>query len=349
VPISPNREATATEILDRRSSQATGYIADPAADPIIPDLPIHRLRSLLGQFGDPHLTTPFVHVAGSNGKTSTCHFIASICRAAGYNAGLYSSPHLHSYRERIGISGSLIPRDAFERLIGQLDLAASAIESNWPDLGAFSAFDLLTAAAFVWFADQDCEIAVIEVGLGGRYDPTNVISPVLSVITPIELEHTEFLGTDIASIAENKAGIIKTGIPVVSTRQQHAAQVVIERTAAELGSAVLLQERDWRIVGQHNAFDLTDTSGTVTCILDPPGGVSQRNNAGTAACAARHLQGIALIIDDVSIREGIAATTIPGRFERRTIDGIEYVLDGAHTSDAMRQLVNSVTSTASSP
>lgn len=332
----------AAEILERRRSATTGYIADPSADPANPSIAVQRMRLLAATLGNPHELESCFHVAGSNGKTSTCHIIASIFRSAGYRTGMYSSPHLHTYRERIRINDEMISRESFDEIIGRIDDAASILERERPDLGAVSTFDLLTAAAFEWFARQKCEVAVIEVGLGGRFDPTNVVSPSISVITPIELEHTRFLGTDLAAIAENKAGIIKPGIPVVSPRQLPPAATVIERMAESQSARLLLENRDWQRVDHRESFDFVDNFGVVSALSKPPGGSPQLVNASTAICAVREFSRTQFEIREPAIRQGLATADVPGRYESVIVSGQKYLLDGAHTQGAIRYLVSHV-------
>ena len=202
-----------------------------------PDWHLRRVERLLEMLGEPHLATPVVHVAGSKGKGSTCAMIASGLKAAGFRTGLYTSPHLHTFTERIQIDGENISRDEFADLIDELWPHVDAIERTG-DLGVVSVFEMLTAMAFVHFRDN-ADIAVIETGLGGRLDATNVVAPEVAVITSISRDHVKILGDKISLIAKEKAGIIKTGAPTVLAKNHAVTWRVVRERAAEVGSEVV--------------------------------------------------------------------------------------------------------------
>ncbi|HXF69451.1 MAG TPA: Mur ligase family protein, partial [Thermoflexus sp.] len=187
------------------------------------------IRRLLERLGNPHHRYAVVHIAGTKGKGSTAAMAEAILRAAGYRTGLYTSPHLHTLRERIRIHGELLSRaavvDLFERL-------RPMIEAD-PEL---TVFDILTAMGFLAFAESGVEIAVVEVGLGGRLDSTNVVSPNVSLITSLSLDHTEVLGPTLAHIAFEKAGILKPGVPAITAPQAEEAMAVLRQVAAERGT-----------------------------------------------------------------------------------------------------------------
>src|SRR5436190_12375276 len=194
------------------------------------DLKLDRMRALLHRLGDPHEELRFVHVAGSKGKGSTCAMLESVLRHAGYRTGLFTSPHLEDVRERIQVNRELIPQDELATCMATVKPAAEALaaEGQPPTF-----FEVGTAVGFLHFLQQSVDIAVIEVGLGGRFDSTNVLTPLVSVITSISLDHTQMLGERVEQIALEKAGIIKPGVPVVSGVTDPAARTVIERVAAE--------------------------------------------------------------------------------------------------------------------
>jgi dihydrofolate synthase/folylpolyglutamate synthase len=197
-----------------------------------------RIEQLLDRLGNPHHAFKVVHVAGTKGKGSTCRMIESVLSAAGYHTGLYTSPHLHTFRERIQVSGNLIERNTVAALVDELEPHIAAA----PGL---TYFEIVTAMGLLYFARQQVEIAVVEVGLGGRLDATNVVTPQVSVITSLSYDHTAWLGNTLAQIAFEKAGIVKPGVPVVSAPQQPEALDVIERTCAERKSPLVLIGRDW--------------------------------------------------------------------------------------------------------
>ena len=184
---------------------------------------LDRVRQLLGLLGDPQTNFQAIHIAGTKGKGSTAALIEAVLREAGYRTGLYTSPHLHSYRERIQVRGELIPEREVARLITEIQPLVERIAS-------ITTFEIITAMAFAWFAEQGVEWAVVEVGLGGRLDATNVVKPAVSVITSISLDHMLILGDTVSQIAQEKAVIIKEGVPVVSAPQPDEALAVIKDT-----------------------------------------------------------------------------------------------------------------------
>ena len=204
----------ALEELWRRSSYERGLISDPFGDTVRAEQGLERMRKLLAALGDPHLNVPAVHIAGSKGKGSTGAFIASAATAAGHRVGFYTSPHLHRFPERLAVDGQPLADERFAAEAQDVATAARRLESSQPDLGQVTTFEMLTAMAFNAFSRCGCRLAVIEVGLGGRYDSTNVIEPIVSVITRIDLEHTAVLGPTYADIAWQKAGILRRGVPV---------------------------------------------------------------------------------------------------------------------------------------
>jgi len=185
-----------------------------------------RMRTFMGRLGNPQEAYPVIHVAGTKGKGSTAAMVASALQAAGYRVGFYTSPHLEEFCERIQINRQLISHADLVRIVDQVKPVVAEIEQ-------LTTFELTTAAAFLYFAEQKVDVAVIEVGLGGRLDATNVVKPVVSVITSLSLDHTKVLGDTLAKIAFEKAGIIKPGRPVVMAPQREEARLVVERVAIE--------------------------------------------------------------------------------------------------------------------
>ncbi|HYN88535.1 MAG TPA: Mur ligase family protein, partial [Ardenticatenaceae bacterium] len=199
---------------------------------------LDRFRDFLSRLGNPEQAILAVHIAGSKGKGSTSAMIEAVLRAAGYRVGFYTSPHLHTPLERIRIGGQMIPEDEFAALVARLRPVAGSLDE-------VTTFEFLTALGFVYFAEQKVDVAVIEVGLGGRLDATNLVNPLVAVITPISLEHTKVLGGTIEEIALEKAGIIKPGIPVVSAPQTETARAVLLQTAAECNAPIILVGKHW--------------------------------------------------------------------------------------------------------
>jgi dihydrofolate synthase/folylpolyglutamate synthase len=204
---------------------------------------LDRMRKLLGRLGDPHLSAPVIHIAGTKGKGSTAHLIAQMLSAAGYRTGLYTSPHLLRLEERFRINNRPCSPSDFISLVEQTQVAADEVEGQ--GVGRATFFELTTALACLYFAQQKAQVVVLEVGLGGRLDSTNVCQPIVSVITSIGLDHQAQLGNTIAEIAAEKAGIIKTGVPVISSARHPDAKRVIEATVDRLRAPLRSIERDF--------------------------------------------------------------------------------------------------------
>jgi dihydrofolate synthase/folylpolyglutamate synthase len=267
------------------------------------DLKLDRMRALLHRLGDPHEQLRAVHVAGSKGKGSTCAMLAAVLRRAGCGTGLFTSPHLEDVRERIQTDGELISRDDLAALMDELRPAVEALEAAGQPP---TFFEVGTALGFLHFQRKGCDVVVVEVGLGGRFDSTNVLTPLVSVITSISLDHTAVLGESVEKIAFEKAGIIKPGVPVVSGVTDPAARDVIQRVAAENGAPltqlgtdfqyryepwsnpdqpwwewgacpngvqVTTRTRDWpvlpvRLAGEHQAANAAVAVACVECLRD---------------------------------------------------------------------------------
>jgi dihydrofolate synthase/folylpolyglutamate synthase len=257
-------------------------------------------RRLLRELALPGARQKFLHVAGTNGKGSTCAFIESILRTAGERTGLFTSPHLVSFCERMRCGGRMIELEEAEQGIEAL----RAVVSGWDPHPTF--FELTMALALDWMDRSGAEVVVLETGMGGRLDATNALTPLVSVITPIAMDHQQWLGNSIAEIAAEKAGIIKPGIPVVSAPQHPAAAEVIRAAAEYSGSALTVVEEPW--------------PGPL-----PLAGEHQRWNAAVAVAAVREA-GFRLP-HEILVR-GLAATAWPGRFQM--LPGRRVVLDGSH-------------------
>jgi dihydrofolate synthase/folylpolyglutamate synthase len=294
-------------------------------------LGLERIRAVLQALGRPQDRLRFVHVAGTNGKGSTCAMIESALRAAGApsgpRTGLFTSPHLAEPTERIRIDGRPISADRFAQAFDRVH-AANALDDHT------TYFETVTAMALLVFAEERVDMVVLEVGLGGRLDATNVVSPDLSVITPVDFDHEAFLGKSLESIAGEKAGILKPGVPAVFARQRPEAARVLDRRAAEL-SIPVARTADWLVSDldidpRGSRFRLTgERHLRLAC---PLAGEHQVENAVTAAVALACL-GIA----DSAIEAGIARARWPGRLERVS-ERPEIILDGAHNPAGARAL-----------
>ena len=265
-------------------------------------------------FGHPHKKYKTIHVAGTNGKGSCSHTIASILQAAGYKVGLYTSPHLKDFRERIRINGVCISK---EYVIDFVENERAFFEPLHP-----SFFELTTALAFKYFAENNIDIAVIEVGLGGRLDCTNIITPVLSIITNISFDHTQFLGDTLEKIANEKAGIIKPHVPVIIGESMDETRPVFEAKAAGLNSPITFAEEDCEVtsavpVKQGGIMYTTKTFGNLYGEL---GGAYQKKNTSTILCAIKELRDLGFALNDNSIKKGFTevceTTGLLGRWQK---------------------------------
>lgn len=281
------------------------------AAPTLPKLGLARMEALCAALGRPHERFPSIHIAGTKGKGSTSAMTASILRAAGQRVGLTTSPHLLCARERIVLDDALIDEDRFVALEQRVDAAASTLSSS---LEVPSFFERLTAMAFCAFADAadagELDVAVIEVGLGGRLDATNVVRPLACGITRLGLDHMEFLGPTLAHIAREKAGIMKNGVPVVSAPQDDDAWAVLVQHAAGLGAPL----------------SFVDDAALTATPLPALRGAHQRENAAVA----RLLVAVSgLVGDPDAVARGLASARWPGRYETVSTSPL-VIVDGAH-------------------
>ena len=299
---------------------------------------LRRMEELLRRVGSPHLGIRTVHIAGSKGKGSTAAMIASCLDAAGFRTGLYTSPHLHTMRERIRINGQLINEGEFADLVDEIRPEVGA--TNKGEYGELSTFEILTALAFLYFRKLRVDFQVLETGLGGRLDATNVASPEVCVITSISLDHTAVLGDTIAQIASEKAGIIKPGVTVISSPQVPEASEMIQRTCSQKKSRLIMvgEEITWQgkksslveqsleVKGRKGWYDITI----------PLLGEHQLENAATAVAALEVLD-----ISEAHIVSGLANVHWPGRMEILRSEPL-LIADGAHNGDSARRLVETI-------
>lgn len=301
------------------------------------------VRALLGAVGDPHLGRATVHIAGSKGKGSTAVMAEAILRAAGLRTGCYISPHLHRWNERIRIDGAPVSRETFADALARVREAMPGVEAAFPGR-AFVAFDALTVAAFVAFAAAEADAQVVEVGLGGTLDSTNVFDATdVVALTPISLEHTQILGDTIGAIAAQKAGIITPGAAVVVAPQRESALDVFRAVASERGARIIevagvCQLTRTSANGEGQEFRLRTPRGEYRARL-PLIGRHQLDNAAAAIVACEELaaaRGIEVTADQV--RTGLAGVAWPGRIEvlsRRPL----VIIDGAHNGDSAKRLI----------
>ncbi len=284
---------------------------------------LDRMFRMLELLGDPHTKYPLVHVAGTKGKGSTCAFAASVLQEHGLKAGLYLSPHVRDLRERISIDGSWIEKEDFAQLMGELRPAIEQVEK---EMIPTTYFEILTALAMMHFAREKADVAVFEVGIGGRLDATNVVTPVVSVITSIGFDHTDKLGDTLGEIAGEKCGIVKPGVPVVSAPQVPEASETIERICAQRGSPL-------RVITDSGEYEVSKLGIE---------GIHQRVNAACAMGALEELEKAGLVkLDSAKVAGGLAKAFLSARFQ--VVPGEPcYLLDGAHNEDSLKALVDSL-------
>ena len=291
---------------------------------------LDEIGILLGALGDPQEGFPSVLIAGTNGKGSTAATLASILTASGVRTGLYTSPHLARVNERIRIDGVEIADDAFAGLYFRVDDAAQklVLDGRLAQLPSF--FEILTAQAMLYFAEAGVEIAVLEVGMGGRLDATNIVDPLLSVITDISLEHMAWLGSTIAAITREKAGIMRRGGTMITLPQLPEANQVLGEVAAELGAhAVSAAGYMPRSGSETSAAYVVEALGAEVRVESPLTGAHQHRNIALAIAAAAELAG-RFPITPATLVAGIRQTRWPGRLEHIRRGEVEWILDVAH-------------------
>lgn len=299
-------------------------------------LGLETMTALMGRLGMPQARYRTLHIAGTNGKGSTAAMAASVLQSAGYRVGLYTSPHLVEFRERIRVNGEMITESQVAQLTEHIRTSCQ------PDLSP-TFFEYTTAMAFQHFAEARVDVAVLEVGLGGRFDATNVVTPMACAVTTIALDHQDHLGTTLSSIAFEKAGIIKQGVPVVLGRLDEEARRTIEQVALERQAPVSRLDEDFHIEGESPAHFSYHGLGLqydgLTCALEG------RHQLDNAACALALLEAAApqgITVTAESVREGLRAVNWAGRLE--IVDHHPTILvDGAHNPAAARVLADYLT------
>ncbi|EDX84199.1 FolC bifunctional protein [Synechococcus sp. PCC 7335] len=308
------------------------------------ELGLDRIKSVLFALGEPHRRVPIVHVAGTNGKGSVCAYLSSVLTAAGYKTGCYTSPHLVDWRERIRVDGTPISwtalqttLDSVEEAIAQRKDNANSLDDSIP-----TQFEVFTAMAWQYFAQQQVDVAVVEVGLGGRLDATNVCDqPLATVIVSIGRDHWQRLGDTIAEIAGEKAGIFKPGVPAIVGPLPPEAVAIVESKAKEVGAPLIWVQP---AVKQAEASDSksTDSDGLLSY-----GGIDyqqtllgehQHVNSACAIAVLQSLQTQGWTISDEAITQGMANVRWPGRLQQVQWRGYNLLIDGAHNQEAARSL-----------
>jgi len=307
---------------------------------------LDRIRAVMELLGDPQRTFPVIHLTGTNGKTSTTRMIETLCREHGLTTGRFTSPHLHSVRERIAVAGQPI---SAERLLAVYDevlpyievIDARSAESGGPRMTFFEVF---VALAYAAFADAPVDVAVVEVGMGGGWDATNIADGSVAVITPIAIDHMHFLGTTVEEIAHEKSGIIKAGAIAVSSIQGEDVATILVDRSEEVGARIVFEANDFGVIAREVAvggqqLSFTGMAGEYPDVFLPLHGAHQASNAAAALAAVEaFLGGGERRLDPDVVRDGFAKVTSPGRLEvvRRSPT---VLVDAAHNPAGMTALV----------
>src|SRR5262245_29568385 len=310
--------------------------------PRLIDLSLGRIERLLAKLGHPERRLPpVIHVAGTNGKGSTCAFLRAMLEGAGLRVHAYTSPHLVHFHERIRLSGKLIDEDELAALLEECEVANGGEPITF--------FEITTAAAFLAFSRRKADAVILEVGLGGRLDATNLIDrPAVTVITPVALDHQHYLGNELKAIAGEKAGIMKRGVPCIVGPQQDEAREVIETLAAALDVPLSIWGQDFMAHEEHRRMVFQDEDGLLDLPMPRLTGANQIVNAAVAIAALRKAK--AFTLDDRAFEDGLMTVDWPARLQRLTRGPLvaaapkdaELWLDGAHNPHAARALAHAI-------
>jgi dihydrofolate synthase/folylpolyglutamate synthase len=302
--------------------------------PKLIDLSLGRVERLLDRLGNPHQRLPpIVHVAGTNGKGSVIAFLRAFLEGSGYSVHVHTSPHLVRFNERIRLAGKLIEEEALSKLLEECEVANGGEPITY--------FEITTAAALLAFANTPGDIVLLETGLGGRLDATNVIEkPLLTVITPISLDHQQFLGDTVSAIAQEKAGIFKQNIPVICAAQDDDVFDVMDRRAQDLNAELIYENKDWKVSLEGDGFTFSDKQGQQKFRKPRLAGDHQFHNAAQAIACARNLK--SFTISNEAIAEGLQTVEWPARLQQlykgplveSLPNGWELWLDGGHNTAA---------------
>jgi len=313
---------------------------------------LDNVKVLLKSLGDPQLSYPCILVAGSNGKGSVCAMLVRILELSGYSSGLYTSPHLVSYQERICIGSSPVTKKDFAAALTLIKSKIGELIAERKLISPPTHFEILTCMAFLYFAWKNVDMAVLEVGMGGRFDATNVVTPIVSVITTISSEHQKFLGKTLREIAFEKAGIIKTGVPVVCGVESPSALKVIKNRAEELKAPffnVFSQPDRYKVLEYNDGYSFEYRTPKANYSFKPALlGEHQGKNAAVAVVAAEQLARIGKRLEKEKIKKGIETAVWPGRLEKVSQSPV-VILDGAHNQEGAKVLGNYLQKFAGSP
>jgi dihydrofolate synthase/folylpolyglutamate synthase len=307
-------------------------------------LGLQRVEALLEAMGSPHAAMPSLHVAGTNGKGSVCMMLDGCLRAAGRHTGLYTSPHIQQLNERFRIDGRPISDARLDALLVEVDRRArewAHARGEARDDGGLTVFEAETLAAFLWFAQQELDVAVLEVGLGGRLDATNVVTPEVTSVVSVGLDHTDRLGDTIAAIAAEKAGILKPGVPMVVGLLPKDALSAVRVMAKERGCPLTVAGTDYRVEGTPEDFSYRSARLSFSGLSCGLSGAHQVQNAGVALAMLERWseRRPELAVDEAAMRAGLKSAQNPGRFEWLADD---LLIDGAHNVDGARALASAL-------
>jgi len=340
---SPESASAVVESAEAAFRRVEAALAARIPQRMIPDLT--RIADLVDLLGAPQRSFPSVHVAGTNGKTSTTRLVDALLRSFGLRTGRTTSPHLESVRERICLSGAPLSPEAFARVYDEVAPYAELVDARHPDRVTYH--EMLTAMAFAAFADAPVDVAVVEVGMGGTWDATNVVDGAVAVVTPIGLDHTQWLGDTVEQIATEKAGIVKSGSTLVMAQQSLDAARVLMARAVEVGATVAREGIEFGVLSRRVAvggqlLTLRGLGGDYGEVFLPLHGAHQASNAACALAAVEaFLGGGRGLLDVEAVREGFAQADSPGRLEVvRTSPTV--LLDGAHNPAGAAALVTAV-------
>lgn len=309
------------------------------------DLGLERMFLLLEKCGIDPNAVPAIHIAGTKGKGSTAAMLSSVLMESGFKVGLYISPHISNLRERISVNQRVISEA--DMISSLLEMKAVLEECRDTAYGGVTYFEVLTALAFKYFQDQGLDYIVLETGLGGRLDATNVVKPMLSIITPIALEHTTILGDSLSSVALEKAGIIKKDIPVILAHSEEEAALVLRDKAKQFNSFCYEYGKDFFVENIKFAengmdFDFCSSMGNMRGLNCALNGEVQAENAGLVCFASLLLKERSVSITGNALYEGLRKVRLLGRFTELEYDGKKYVFDIAHTLESIEKLYDNV-------
>ena len=324
----------------------TDYEKEEALRYNITTFSLERMEKLLSLLGDPHSKIPTVHIAGTKGKGSTATMLAKMLEANDYKVGLYTSPHVLNLHERISINSEMVSESEMRDLLNRVYAPVEKMSKTDPP----TFFEIMTALAFMYFTDKQVDIAIIETGLGGRLDSTNVIKPAVIGITSLSIDHQQQLGETIDSIAMEKAGVLKRGVPVVTVQQEPAAMNVLRTTATSLKAPLSVTGGDIdfshrfetsREHGPHTRVCLTTPTSKFEHLKVPLHGKHQAINCGLALAMLDKLKSVGFKIDNEKASEGLQKVSLPGRMEMISNDP-RVMIDAAHNAASIRALIHAI-------